>query len=173
MRSVGFPCLLFLVWGTFPVAAETSNRETPTHIVEGFYDVYLKLGVSGLPDRKQSEALGPFLSRELRELLTLARQRQAAEIRRHPGDKPPWDDGDLFSSLFEGAQYFKVDAASVSTNNATVRVHLRRDGTAVIRWTDTFVLTLTTEGWCISNITMGGEWAFKRGKTLRKILTAH
>jgi hypothetical protein len=173
MRRAGFSCLLFLVWGTFPVAAETSDRESATRIVERFYHVYLKLGVSGLPDRKQSKALEPFLSRDLGKLLAAARQRQAAEIRRYPGDKPPWDDGDLFSSLFEGAQHFQVDAASVSAKKATVPVHLSRNGKAIVRWTDTFVLTLTKDGWRICDIKMGGAWAFKQGETLRKILTAH
>ncbi len=173
MRRVLLACLLWVAVALPPVAARAAGQPSPVQVVESFYGRYLKLGVSGLPDRKQTETLTPFLSADLAKLLAMARGRQAAAIKAHPGDKPPWDDGDLFSSLFEGAQRFRVDQATVSDRNATVPVHLEnRTGDQTTRWTDTFVLTRAADGWRISDVKMGGDWAFKQGATLRKTLGA-
>ena len=174
MRRILGVWLTMLALGAISLEnTRASGQEPPAQVVERFYGVYLKLGVSGLPDQKQSRALQPFLAADLDKVLAAAGRKQADAIKRHPDEKPPWGDGDLFSSLFEGAQRFKVGEATVTGGRATVPVQLEsRDGGSVTRWTDTFVLGLEDGGWRISDVKMGGQWAFKQGTTLRKTLGA-
>jgi hypothetical protein len=174
MRRVPGLWLVALALGAISLnTAQSSDQEPPARVVERFYGIYLKLGVSGLPGEKQFESLKPFLDADLNKILTAARRKQAEAIKRHPGEKPPWGDGDLFSSLFEGAQRYKVGEAAVHGRRATVPVQLEyRDSRSDTRWTDTFVLLLERGEWRISDVKMGGQWPFRQGATLRKVLSA-
>lgn len=49
---------------------------------------------------------------------------RAKLIQEHPDEKPPRGDGDLFTSLFEGAQSFRLGRPTVLGNRAEVPVHL-------------------------------------------------
>jgi hypothetical protein len=131
-----------------------------------FYRTYLKLKVRGLPNEKEVKALSPFLSSDLQQLFKDARSKQEKYIREHPDDKPPWADGDLFTSLFEGANSFRIGAPRIKSGRAEVPVHLAyRGGGATSRWSDLLVLTRTSAGWRVWDILLKGEWAFKSGET--------
>jgi len=163
--------LLALLACWAPVAGQ-ALRSTPQLTANRFYRTYLKLQVRGLPNDKQLKALSPFLSRDLQQLLEDARSAQAKYIREHPDDKPPWGDGDLFSSLFEGARSFRLGPPSIKGARAEVPVQLTyRDGGSISRWSDVLVLTRTGDGWRVWDILLKGEWAFKNGDSLRSVLS--
>jgi len=117
--------------------------------------------------------LSPLITSDLKELLVSAREIQAKYIREHPDEKPPWADGDLFSSLFEGAQSFRIGRASHRGETAEVPVQLAyREGGSTTRWSDVLVLVRNGNRWLVSDILLKGEWAFKSGDSLRSILSS-
>ena len=58
--------------------------------------------------------------------------------------KPPWEDGDMFTSLFEGAQSFKVGKLRkrAAYTDVSISLEYKENGQAV-RWVDTLVLVKT------------------------------
>ncbi len=88
-----------------------AQQENPKVFANRFYQTYLELNVRGLPDEKELKLLSPYLSEDLRQLFEKAQFQQKRFIQENPVDmKPPWVDGDMFTSLFEGARSFKVGA---------------------------------------------------------------
>jgi hypothetical protein len=73
-------------------------------------------------------------------------------------------DGDVFSSLFEGATSGTVDAVDVSADTATVRVKYTYSdpgtGKAIETWPDRFLLVRSDSGWLIDDIEYLGGWDF-------------
>lgn len=169
--------LLALLIG-FNTALANPQRQTPEAFAASFYRTYMKLEVNGLPDARQMKALSPFLSADLLRLFEEARREQEKFIKENPDEKPPWIEGDLFTSLFEGATSFRVGSFRVGSSEARaerteVAIHLeRRDQSGVSRWADTLVLARTKTGWKVSDILLKGEWQFKQGSSLRAILEA-
>jgi hypothetical protein len=73
-----------------------------------FYTAVAKLRPSGAPTAEQRTELAPLLSAELIGLLERADAARTAARAAAPMEKPPFTDGDLFSSLFEGPTAFTV-----------------------------------------------------------------
>jgi hypothetical protein len=160
--------LLLACWA--PVAGQRERR-SPQVTADRFYRTYLKLKVRGLPNEKELKALSPFLTRDLQQLFKDARSTQQKYIREHPDDKPPWADGDLFTSLFEGANSFRLGEPRIKGARAEVPVHLAyRGGGSTSRWSDVLVLTRTADGWRVWDILLKAEWTFKSGDSVRSVL---
>ena len=87
--------------------------ELPGRAVRAFYAERQRLGVAGAPNAEQLAALAPLVSDTLRALLDAARRLRDAESARAPEEKPPFVEGDLFSSLFEGPTAFAVDTSAL------------------------------------------------------------
>lgn len=146
---------------------------SPKEVAARFYRTCHKLKISGLPTAKQTKLLAPYLSQELQQLIATARQKQAQFIKEQPGEKPPWIEGDFFSSSFEGSHGFRVGTPVVQEARAEVPIHLfYRDGKNMIRWTDTLVLTRTGKGWVVADLLYKAPWDFKPGTSLRGVLQA-
>lgn len=172
MKKLLSPVLVLsiLVVGQSVYAQSTSS---PTLTAQQFYRTYLKLKIDGLPNDNQLKILSPLITSDLKDLFLAARNTQAEYIREHPDEKPPWADGDLFSSLFEGAQSFRIGRASLRGDTAEVPVQLKyRQGGATTSWSDVLVLERVGGRWLVSDILMKGEWAFKSGNSLRSILSS-
>ena len=149
-------------------SAQTSARATAIE----FYKSYLELNVRGLPDATTHAKLLMFFDPGVMRLIEAARAQQADFIKKHPDEKPPWIEGDLFSSLFEGAQSFVVGATRVKGARTEVDVGLSyKEGTSVTNWTDTLILTRGPYGWRVSDIILKGKWQFKSGSSLRRVLS--
>ena len=125
-----------------------AQRQKPEIFANLFYQKYLELNVRGLPDEKELKALSPYLSEDLRKLFEKAQLEQEQFIAENPAEKPPWIDGDMFTSLFEGAQSFKVGEVRSHSVHTDVNITLEyREGGETFRWNDTLVLIKTKEGW--------------------------
>jgi hypothetical protein len=147
--------------------------QSPSAVTRGFYQSYLKLGMSGLPDKAQSRQISPYLGADLRKAIAEAQKTQDLAIKHAPDEKPPWSEGDLFSSLFEGAQQFEVRSEMIKGPRAEVQVQLRNtEGTPPTRWTDVAVLQKEGDTWVITDIQFKGSWAFKSGASLSSVLKA-
>jgi hypothetical protein len=139
--------LLALLSFTISVSAQTSQASA-RKAADRFYRTYLKLQVRGLPDDKQLRELSPLISNDLQELFAAAVKTQTTFIQQHPDEKPPWGDGHLFSSLFEGAQSFKLGSPVMRGKRAEVPVHLvYAQGGSTTSWSDLLVLQKVGSRW--------------------------
>jgi hypothetical protein len=140
-------------------AADTSS---PAKTAEGFYTIYSTFHPSdGIPDAAGRAKYAPFISVALDKLLT---DGNAAEIKFNKANKdsPPLIEGDLFTSMFEGATSYKVGACKLSSAGASCAIDLVYDDKKdpAIRWTDTVYLTKTKAGWRVDDIGYGGNWEY-------------
>jgi hypothetical protein len=164
--------LVLLLAPLQPPAAQGSS--SATQAANRFYRTYLKLKILGLPNSEQMKALTPLITSDLNELFEAARKTQAQFIKDHPDEKPPWADGDLFTSLFEGAQSFRLGRPIANGDRVEVPVHLTyHQGGSTTRWSDVIVLVRDKNLWLVSDILLKGEWAFKSGDSLRKNLSSN
>jgi len=146
---------------------------SPGTAVIKFYSALIKQKVSGLPTAKQRPAIWPLLTEDLKALLDAAQREQDAFIEANPDEKPPFIEGDLFSSLFEGAQSFELGQTSLHDRQAIVPVMFTySDGARTTKWTDTVVLMKSGGAWKIWDVRYGGTWDFKPGTNLRAVLGA-
>jgi hypothetical protein len=171
MRTFWIRCGIALLLGFGATAGAAAQQPSPKEAADRFYQMYLRMHISGLPDDEQSKLLFPLLSPDLRQLIEAARVEQDKAIKEHPDEKPPWIEGDLLSSLWEGAQSFKVGAQTVRGDRADVTVQLTYEsGDSTLRWSDTLVLVHDADDWLVDDILLNGEWDFKSGGSLRQIL---
>lgn len=142
-----------------------------TEVTDNFYATIADLNVRGLPDKEQLKELSPFLSSQIVTLIKRDQKKQAAFIKKHPDEKPPWAEGDLFSSLFEGRTSYQIGKTRTkgSTREVDVYLHFVAD-TDKVKWTDTAVLRREGSKWVISNILFKGNWQFKSGNSLLNAL---
>ena len=171
MKTQALKTILALALFVGVVQAQPSGL--PKEVAAKFYRTCHKLKIEGLPSDKQLNLLAPFLSQDLRRLFQIAKSKQAKYIKGHPGDKPPWIEGDLFSSMFEGSHGYRVGTPIIRDKRAAVPIRLfYREGKDITRWTDTLVMMLTDKGWVVSDLLYKATWEFKTGNSLRGVLKA-
>lgn len=157
---------------TLPLAAQTDM----TGAANGFLGVYGSFHPSdGIPDSGGRARLAPYLSPALNKLLAdgaLAETRFAAKVK----DSPPLIEGDLFTSMFEGATSWKLSACNASGTSARCPVTFTHAeaGHPALTWTDELLLANTPQGWRVDDVVYGGGFQFgntgKLTDTLRTVL---
>lgn len=135
--------------------------------VREFYKAYAALHVSGLPNPKQMEALAPRLSKPLAAALKRASTEQARCRKAHSDEKPPWVEGDLFSSNFEGFTRFEVASASSAADRMTAIVAFEyAEGGHTVKWKDEAVFVREQGRWVLDD--MRFQMHGKPGHSLRE-----
>lgn len=175
MTGTLFFCLTLIGCLTACARNELKPAASPDEIVIGFYHTYLAFHRSGLPDKRELAALSSFLSERLRARVVAAQEFQRAFIARYPDEKPPWVEGDLFSSLFEGPTEFAIESVTATGERSTVVVGFSYRGPAAgdfVRWTDTVVVTREKGQWRIDDLEYHGNWAFRPGNRLSEVLSS-
>jgi hypothetical protein len=164
--------LLALAWVAISTAAPKGSEEnSPKDAAEGFYRAYLKLNPRGLPSEEEMKTFGPMFSKELVEAISAARREQQKFVREHPDEKPPWCEGNLFASLYEGVSSFSLGAPALNDDKASFPVYLTyREGDHEVRWIDVIVLQRTGKEWRIWDIFLNAPWQFRSGPSLRAVL---
>ena len=138
-----------------------------------FHQMHARFAGRGLPDLAAMNAYNAFLCPALSASLAEARAKQAAFIVAHPGDKPPLAEGDLFTSLFEGADSAKALDVVADGEGARVTVALARGvGPGATRWRDELVLQRDGGIWCVADVAYGGSWPFANKGRLGDMLRA-
>ncbi len=146
-----------------PALAGTS-ADSPAALATAFCRAVRAERIEGLPTTSTMAKLRPLITRELADGIERARAEQVDFQRQHPDEKPPWIEGDLFSSSFEGVTSWSLGTPVVKEKSAEVPLHhVCADGKDTVRWTDTLVLTRTATGWRVADVRYGGAWAFKAG----------
>ncbi|MBU3671115.1 MAG: hypothetical protein FGM43_01105 [Sinobacteraceae bacterium] len=136
-----------------------------------FYSALAKQRPSGAPTAEQRNELAQLMSRELIDLLQQADAVRAAARAAAPMEKPPFTDGDLFSSLFEGPTAFTVgEPQTGAAGEWRVPVTLAHStgsaDTKPTQWTDTVVLREESGRFVVTDIAFGGQWDFANKGTL-------
>jgi hypothetical protein len=126
----------------------------------GFYGVYKSFHPSdGIPDAGGLGKYRPFLSDKLVALLEQAGRAQAAFSAKNKF-APPLVEGDIFTSLFEGADTVAVGACTGDAGHGQCTVALSHTAAReTLNWTDTIYLVNTQAGWRVDDISYGGRFA--------------
>jgi len=143
---------------------------------EGFYRVYRTFHPSdGVPSGGDLAKYEPFISPALDSLLKQAGDAETRFAKANK-DSPPLVEGDLFSSLFEGASSVAIGACEGDGGHGRCKVNLSytEPGKAPFVWTDTVFLVNTPAGWRVDDIAFGGTWDFGNkgslSETLRQVI---
>lgn len=150
-----------------------SHANSTESLVKQFYDWRMKTPLTGLPDEKQLKMAKQFLSSELICLLNVARDYRNRFIKKYPDDKPPFIEGDLFTSMFEGANRYTLNPIHVMGVQASAQLHFYHDqGTHLDQqgWSDTVLLQRKKRQWRITDIQYGGQFEFGNSGSLRQNL---
>jgi hypothetical protein len=163
-----------LCFGITSATARAAEQppESAEKFAERFYAALLKAKPLGLPSEAQWKKLAPFFNGQIRAAVAKSRRQQAVFAKQHPDEVPPFGDGDLFSSLFEGPTSFAVGPVRQKGDTFVVPIALTyRGGKQHTEWTDQLVLTQEPpQGWQVNDIRFGGKWAFKSSVSLRRTL---
>lgn len=163
-----FLCALMLV-APGAVLAQTSPAQT----VDSFFTARLGGASSGAPSGAELLGFSPYLAPELVCLLGAAQRYSEQYAKAMPGDKPPFVEGDLYSSHFEVPTAFHSEPPRIDGDLATVRVRFEfaaPEGT--ISWHDDVkVRHINRRRWQIEDIAYQGEFAFGNHGSLRDNLT--
>ena len=171
MRSLFFA---FLLLATPALAAND-----PATAVNAFYDVYGSQHAQGvgIPDATVRLRFQPVLSPRLNKQLTDAAIAQARLTAKVKNAVPPVLEGDIFSSLFEGAGAWKVGACQADAKTARCSVALSYvppPGTGPrakpANWNDTVLLVNTPQGWKVDDVVYDAGFAFGNTGRLSEML---
>jgi hypothetical protein len=139
--------------------------------VNALYTRLIANRVSGAPGTAQLSELRPFLSDTLHTLLAAARALSETEARQSPDEKPPFVEGDLFSSLFEGPTGFRILGTDAAAGRRNVRIEFTYAGAVPAeRWTERVVTVREDGRWVVTDVEYGGDWDFAPRGTLRGTL---
>jgi hypothetical protein len=136
----------------------SGDEQRQADVVDNFYRIHLKANAPGLPTPDEVRQVQPLVSRALHTLLT---QAEAAETRYHGlagSQAPPLVEGDLMTSLYEGATSFSVESCETDELRASCQVQFRyrRDGTDET-WNDKILLVQEDQQWRIDDIEFVGN----------------
>jgi len=149
------------------LAAGCGEPPDDTHlqekVISGFYQQHLKTHSPGIPSADELKQLQPFVSQALFKLLSQASE---TEIKYHAAATdpvPPLVDGDLFTSLFEGASTFRVDSCESEDAHASCLVRFSYKGgnggkgDEEEKWKDKLLLVREDKQWRIDDIEFLGS----------------
>jgi hypothetical protein len=164
--------LLVLVLTPWAMAAAAADVE---RAVRTFYKVYLELGVRGVPSRAQQAQFAPIISTSLASLLRGARRAEEAHRRRTKNQGPPLVEGDLFTSLFEGAHAYAIAGcrpAAATAACAVILTYVDPRDASKYTWTDRILCVRARGRWVVHDIVFDGGWDFARKGRLTDTLRA-
>lgn len=148
--------------------------DTPQHTVTELYDLLREAKVTGAPTTEQLARLAPLLGNELENSLDSARMMREADLAARPGEKPAFAEGDLFTSLFEGATSVTPEAPAANAAVYRIVVRFRSDSVKpAVEWTDTVVVAKEADHLVVTDVRYGGSWPFaNHGSLVQTLKTA-
>jgi Protein of unknown function (DUF3828) len=149
------------------------HKGGPDQTVSNFYGVYLKLHSFGVPDEAEQAQYSPYISTELSELLKRADKAEQEHEAATKGEEPPLLEGDLFTSLFEGAGSYSVTSCEINEASAFCTVefkYLNPGDKSEVKWNDRVYLVKSSRGWAVDDIEYLGEWQFMHKGRLKDLL---
>ncbi len=141
--------------------------------VKGLYSVYMEIKPIGIPDDVNLAKLSPYLSPKLTTLLKSADDAEKKYKAATKGEAPPMVEGDIFTSLFEGANSYRVATCEEKGDEASCIVNFQYSGRGDgedVRWKDTVYLVRSGGGWLVDDVGYGGDWDFAQKGRLTGLL---
>lgn len=152
------------------LAVPARAAEDPAAAVDAFYAVYnsQRAQGGGIPDAtgrlRYSHVLSPRLNKQLNDAAA-AQARLTAKVK---NAVPPMLEGDIFSSLFEGATAWKVGACQTDGKTARCPVALiysppttpNAKAPKPASWNDVVALMNTPQGWKVDDVIYDAGFAF-------------
>jgi hypothetical protein len=164
---------VFILLFTLSAVYSQAGEKGPADTVNAFYNAYLKVKPLGIPSAAQLAELSPFMTPGLVSLLKEADDSEKKYKEETKGEVPPLVQGDVFTSLFEGADAFKLAACTEKDASAECQVEFSNtnpgDG-KTFKWKDGVVLQKSEKGWLISDVKYQGDWDFAVKGTLTEML---
>jgi hypothetical protein len=169
MKPILFAFLLLAAPAFFFVVAPALAAADPAAAVNEFYAVYKDQHAGGgIPDATGRLRYTPVLSPRLNKQLADAAAAQARLTAKVRNAVPPMLEGDIFSSLFEGATAWKVGACQGDAKTARCPVVLSYAPPATpntkapkpANWNDTVVVVNTPQGWKVDDVIYDAGFAF-------------
>jgi hypothetical protein len=148
---------------------------TPAEVVGSLYSALRSTGLRGAPTAEQLAQIERWLDPSLRDLLREARRVHDEARAAAPTEKPPFNDGDQITSLFEGPSGFQVIAVEAPAQDASRRVTVSFTYGAlpnVTRWQDYVIVKPGEGGFRVVDVQYGGNWEFGNRGTLVQSLRA-
>lgn len=140
---------------------------------DAFYATYLSTPRGGgVPDAAARARYAPAISSTLAGLLDGAAKAEEDFAQITKGQVPPLLEGDIFTSLFEGATAYTVGGCKENGDSATCVISLTHaePGQKPISWTDMALLAKGADGWRLDDIGYGGNWDFSNKGKLSETL---
>lgn len=179
MRAIIFRGLvLAVVLAASPSFGAAARRTpppppSPETAATAFYAAYVRLHPSGIPGARDRTRLRASVSEHLYTLLQEADRAEAryAVLTKH--EAPPLIEGDVFSSLFEGATSFRLGACMTDGDvmaRCAVDLTYKSDGQPDTTWTDTVTLLHEGRRYRVDDVIYGGTWPFANKGRLTDVL---
>lgn len=167
------PVLSLLLLAASPVAAA---KPDPAAMASAFYAVYMELHPQGVPDSAQRARFKPTISAALAKQLDDAAAAEEDYNRKTKNQSPPLAEGDLLTSLFEGATSYEVSSCALVEDGKakcimSFNYNDHKPKHPVLNWKDVLLLTEATGGWAVDDIAYGGNWQFGNHGRLRDNLS--
>jgi hypothetical protein len=141
-------------------------------VVRDFYNVYLKVRPSGVPTKEQQTDFKKVMSSGLSNLMDEAAQSE--DTSRDPSSPaPPRLEGDVFTSLDEGALSYKIVRCDLQAAAAMCVVELTNaggGGPAKVTWRDRIFLVREADRWVVDDIEYFGDKQFMHKGRLKDVL---
>jgi hypothetical protein len=157
----------------FTTPALSSNFDLEMQdVVNSFYNIYMSVRPSGVPTDRELQTFKPYLSASLLGLLKEARRAEEQYAKKTQGEAPPLLEGDLLTSLFEGATEFRILTCDASTDSCLVSfsyVEETRDSSPTT-WRDKVYMVKGSQGWLVDDIEFLGDWEFMHKGHLKELL---
>lgn len=166
--------LVFLTAMLPNVAAAGDDSGEVRRAATGFYTLYLKIRPQGVPQEKQMVRLRPYLSKGLDQDLKRARRAEEQNQKASRGAVPPLIEGDLFTSLFEGASAFKLLSCEARGDVGSCEIEFSAvdpKDHSLFKWKDKIDLVRQSRLWLVDDIEYLGNWEFMHKGRLRAGLT--
>lgn len=126
-----------------------------------FYDIRLSEKSGGVPGAELRARFRSVISPELDSLLARADEAERRHTERVNNAEPPYLQGDIFSSLFEGPTAFEIDTCEGRDDTVVCDVLLVHEAEdQPFQWTDRVALVEDDERWLVNDILYGGDWDF-------------
>jgi hypothetical protein len=173
VRSLALAACLLAASGFLAVVAQVPSGESDENLAKTAatdflknYGASRKAGLAGIPTQKQLTQLQRFFTTSLRASFAAALKEQQRCIRRFPSDKPPWIEGDIFSSNFEGFDTFAIESASIDNESAMLLIKYLSKGAKGepdTSWQDALFLKKIATKWLVDDMQYRGDFAFGSG----------
>ncbi|MEH6420609.1 hypothetical protein [Pseudomonas sp. CGJS7] len=144
------------------VAEPPPAGDSAAEAARAFYRMHLQLRASGLPVGEDLARYRPMLSKRLLALMGPAARERDRMIAQEPDLKPPFIEGDLFTSLFEGASEFELgQRKALGPDRETMEIEFSyTEGGQTSRWKDRVTMLREDGRWKLDDVEYGGSWDF-------------